>query len=160
MSFFYLAQITKSGSFSVRSIDNLMDFVTRTNEARQEIRASTSMYKYIGLAAPFALALVVALMMGMFRVFEQPAMMGPAPIAPAGIAGLGLELFTGPPPDIHFFARGLILFSAIGLAFLTSYASHFTNKNLVWPGIACFLAALAIFMLPALTDLAASFLGV
>lgn len=147
LGFFHLGQVAETGGFTTRSMELLTDFTTRVKEARDATRSSLGVYRWIAIAAPILLAIVVGAMTAMLTTFNLPQVMG------GTLGGGGLpQLQTKVPPSFLFLSDGIITLSSIGMAFLTTYASDFTPKNTLWIALNAFLAGGAITLIPLLKE--------
>ena len=148
MAFFHLGQIAGTGGLSPKSSELLTEFITRVKEARDETRRSVSMHRMIALATPLILAVISGLMMGTLEGISAQRV----PEA----AGSGLGALFAPPPIFSAMSNAVILFSSIGVAFLTSYATDYTSKNSVWVALSAFLGAASISLISVFSSLVAS----
>ncbi len=158
LSFFYLGQISRSGGYTAKSMELLSNFVSRIKSTRDEVRSGTSLYRYIALAAPFGLTLIVGIMTGMFQLFAMPEFAGTSG-GMGAVGGAGFMKMFKMPASFAVIAKATILSSSVGLSFLTSYAADLTPKNLSWTALAAFLAAGAMQLLPLISDWFTSFMG-
>ena len=143
MAFFHLGQIAETGGLSPKSTELLTEFITRVKEARDETRRTVSMHRIIALATPLILAVISGMMMGTLSGISMPQ----APEA----AGLGALI--SPPPVFAEMSNAVILFSSIGVSFLTTYATDYTTKNTIWVALSAFLGAAAISLIPVFSSL-------
>lgn len=153
MAFFQLGQVAESGGVSPRSMELLTDFVSRVKEARDEARSSLKFYRFLAILVPFVLAFIVGLMGGVLGSIQVAEGAGAV-----GGEAIGQEMFST-PKALDEIARSIVLFSSIGVGFLTSYAADFTVKNTVWTALNTFLAGIGIALIPYLSEISASFLG-
>jgi flagellar protein FlaJ len=143
MTFFHLGQIAETGGLSPKSTELLTEFITRVKEARDETRRTVSMHRIIALVTPLILAVISGMMMGTLSGISMPQ----APEA----AGLGA--LVSPPPVFAEMSNAVILFSSIGVSFLTTYATDYTTKNTIWVALSAFLGAAAISLIPVFSSL-------
>ncbi|MBC7218607.1 MAG: type II secretion system F family protein [Hadesarchaea archaeon] len=148
MAFFHLGQIAESGGLSPKSTELLTEFITRVKEARDETRRTVSMHRMISLATPLILAVISGLMMGTLSGISAPQT-GEA-------VGSALGALISPPPVFAEMSYAVILFSSIGVAFLSAYATDYTAKNTIWVALSAFLGAAAISLIPVFSSLVMS----
>lgn len=149
LTFFHLGQIAETGGLSPKSTELLTEFITRVKESRDETRRSVSMHRMIAMAVPLILAAISGLMLGTLQNLSAQSVV-------EGGAGL-ISLFA--PAEIFFsLSNATILFSSIGVAFLTSYATDYTPKNTVWLALSSFLGAAAMLLIPVFANIVAAML--
>jgi flagellar protein FlaJ len=154
VAFFHLGEIAESGGYASKSLEMLNDFIGTVLRVKRNTQSSMRLYKGLSLVAPFALSVILGMLLGVFGSIA--GMLSPASPLSGGVSMPAMSIVEVPPLLVPL-CQLIIIASAFGIALVTSYASEFTLKSTLWIALCIILAGVGMVVADYLSGMVSTF---
>jgi len=154
MTLFILGEIEATGGGTVKTLEQLTQFISSYNMALREMRSRLRAYELLAIITPILLGGLVSMSAGMARVFaEQNKVLA----ASARSAGIGVTTIFNVTPESVEVARLLAVEASLAFAALAAKTSEFSLKaTLRIALVAAIVISMNLYIDPILQDVVSS----